>query len=71
LRHVAAHAVLVGGRMIRLVDAGIDGAPKMLEEGPVDPVVDLGDRVVLDAPLPSPASASSLATSFGDLYRTN
>src|SRR6185437_5293239 len=46
LGDVAAHAVLVGGRMPRLVDAGVDGAAEMLEEGAVEPVVNIGNRVV-------------------------
>ena len=37
LGDVAAHAVLVGGRVAGLVDAGVDGAAEMLEEGPIEP----------------------------------
>ena len=43
LEHVAAEAVLVGGRVAGLVDAAVDGAAEMLEEGAVDAVVDGSD----------------------------
>ena len=43
---VPAHAVRVGGRMTGLVDAGVDRAAEMLEEGAVEAIVDLRDRVV-------------------------
>ena len=46
LGDVAAHAVRVGGRMTGLVDAGVDRAAEMLEEGAVEPIVDLRDRVI-------------------------
>ena len=47
LRDVAPHPVLVGGRVVGLVDAGVDGAAEMLEEGAVDTIVDPGNRIVL------------------------
>ena len=43
LEHVAAEPVVVGGRVAGLVDAAVDGAAEMLEEGAVDPVVDVAD----------------------------
>ncbi|MBN9159678.1 MAG: DNRLRE domain-containing protein [Myxococcales bacterium] len=46
LRHVAAHAVRVGGCVPGLVDARIDGAPQMLEKGAVKPVVDPGHNEI-------------------------
>src|SRR5690606_31653981 len=39
LGDVPPHAVLVGGRMVRLVDAGIDRPSQMFEEGAVEPVI--------------------------------
>ena len=41
LGDVAAHAVLVGGGMIGLVDTGVDGAAEVLEERAVNPAIDL------------------------------
>ena len=43
---VAPHAVGVGGRVIRLVDAGVDRAAEVLEKRAVKPVVDRGDAIV-------------------------
>src|ERR1700677_763438 len=43
---VLTHAVGVGALMIGLVDAGVNRAPKMLEKGAVQPVVDCRDPVV-------------------------
>ena len=42
LEHVAAEAVLVGGRVARLVDAAVDGAPHVLDERAEQPLVHLG-----------------------------
>ena len=44
LSHVGAEAVLVGGRVIRLVDAGVDAAAHVLDEGPEDPAVERPHR---------------------------
>ena len=43
LRHVAAHPVLVGGRVVGFIDAGVDRPAQMLQKGRIDPVVDLRD----------------------------
>jgi hypothetical protein len=46
LQRVAAETVLVGGRMAGLVDAAVDGAAEMLEEGAVDALVDRADAEI-------------------------
>ena len=46
LGDVAAHAVRIGGGVIGLVDALVNGAPEMLEECPIHTIVDLADREV-------------------------
>ena len=43
---VLAHPVRVGAFMVGLVDAGVDRAPEMLEEGAVQAIVDCRDLVV-------------------------
>ena len=44
---VLAHAIGVGGLVVGLIDAGIDGAAEMLEEGAIDAIIDFGNGIVL------------------------
>ncbi len=46
LQHVLAHALFVCGLMVRLVNAGVDRAPEMLEKRAIDSIVDVRDRIV-------------------------
>jgi hypothetical protein len=43
---ILAHAVFIGGGMIRFVDAGIDGAPQMLEKRAIEAFIDLRNHIV-------------------------
>ena len=47
VHHVPAEAVFVGGGMAGLIDAAVDGAAQVLNEGAVDARVNLTDAVVL------------------------
>ena len=46
VEHVIAEAVLVGRRVARLVDAGVDRPAHVLDEGGIESVVDLADLEV-------------------------
>jgi phage repressor protein C with HTH and peptisase S24 domain len=60
--------------MVGLVDARVDRAAQMLEEGAVKAVVDPGNGVVSvrgDSGLPGILPRSMIIIAYGDTYRTN
>ena len=66
LEHVAAEAVLVGGRMAGLVDPAVDGAAHVLDERAEQPLVHLGDREGGVDHQARPRPAGTLAASGGE-----
>ena len=64
VEHVAAKPTLVGGGVARLVDAAVDPAPEMLNEGAEQPPIDAADgevSVEYDLGLPHRAASSTKA----------
>ena len=47
LGHIPTHAVLIGRRVIGLINALIDRPPQMLQKSPIDTIVDCRDRKIL------------------------
>jgi hypothetical protein len=43
--HVLAHALGIGGRVAGFIDSGVDRTPKMFQKGPIQPLVDVRDRI--------------------------
>src|SRR5690606_34110238 len=70
LQHVATEAVLVGGLMARLIDAAIDAAAHMLDEGAEHAPVEIGDdEVAVDDEFGVQHGSKALGLIFGWLWR--